>query len=141
MGRRGCRPRSRRRPRAAGLPEANRAETARQRRSPPRSADRRTAATWPSGGELALALRRAQRVGAGLQLLGAAAVGGPQPRPLVRVVAVGVHVPVRAAGVPDRAGQRPAQLAIEALGGLALDLDALRVGPVELLERGDHVAD
>ena len=54
-----------------------------------------------------------QLVGAALDPRGAAPVGAPQPRPLVRVVAVLVDVPVRAAGVPDGAGQRGAQLAVE----------------------------
>src|SRR5947209_19906410 len=56
-----------------------------------------------------------------------ARVGTPKPRPLVRVVAVLVHVPIGAAGVPDAAGEGRAQLAVEGFGPLAPDLDPARV--------------
>ena len=55
----------------------------------------------------------------GSTLAGAAAVGAPGPRPLVRVGAVLVHVPVGAARVPDGAGECVAELAVEARRGLA----------------------
>ena len=48
----------------------------------------------------------AERVGGRVELGRAAPVVAPQPRPLVRVVAVLVDVPVRAARVPDRPGER-----------------------------------
>src|SRR6476619_3464949 len=93
----------------------------------------------PSGAGVADGRRRggSELVGTGNQVLGAAAVAAPQPWPLARVVAVLVDVPVRAAGVPDGVAQGLAQLAVEALGGLAPNLDA--PGPVafELAQRRD----
>src|SRR3954463_9614654 len=74
------------------------------------------------------------------ELRGAPPVGAPQPRPLVRVVAVLVHVPVGAARVPDRPRERRPQLAVELVGDLRLDLDPLRVRPLELLQARQHVA-
>ena len=68
-----------------------------------------------------------------------ALVGGPQERPLVRVVAALVHVPVRAARVPDAHREARAQLAVELLRPLARHLDAPRARALERTEGGDHV--
>src|SRR5262249_54928091 len=52
-----------------------------------------------------------------------AAIGAPQPGPLIGVVAILIHVPARAAGVPDSAGEGGPQLPVERLGRLPADLD------------------
>src|SRR4051794_3957363 len=70
----------------------------------------------------------------------AAAVGAPPPWPLVRVVAVVVDVPVRAAGVPDGAAQRRAQLTVEPRRGVAAHLDLLRARALELAQPSEHMA-
>src|SRR3954466_1354926 len=83
---------------------------------------------------------RSELVRARFEPRGAASVGAPQPWPLVRVVAVVVDVPVRAAGVPDGGVQCGTELAVERLGGAAVDLDLLRSRALELAQRGDHMA-
>src|SRR5712691_6316381 len=93
------------------------------------------------GGPLALGRGRAHLVGARLGLRRPAAIPAPQPGPLVRIVAVLVDVPVRAPRVPHRSAEGVPKLAIEALGGLAADLDPARVGALELPEGIDHVVD
>src|SRR5215216_426540 len=88
-----------------------------------------------------LARDRLELVRAGLEPSGPAAIGGPRPGPLVRVVAVLVDVPVRAAAVPDGAGQGGPQLAVEILGCPAADLDPAGVGAGQFVERRDDVVD
>src|SRR3954469_7444155 len=85
-------------------------------------------------------LEAGELVRAWFEPCGAAAVGAPQPWPLVRVVAVVVDVPVGAAGVPDGGVQCGTELPVEHLGGVAVDLDLLRSRALELAQRGDHMA-
>src|ERR1019366_2610940 len=80
-------------------------------------------------------------VGAGSELGGPAPVGAPRPRPLVRVVAVFVHVPVGASGVPHAGAERVAQLPVKARSRVAADLDRSRAGALERVGRLDHVLD
>src|SRR2546421_2382349 len=70
---------------------------------------------------------------------GAPFVRAPQPRPLIRIIPVFVQIPARATGVPDRAAERGAKLAVEQLSRLALDLDRRCSLAVELAERHQHV--
>src|SRR5215211_376716 len=72
-----------------------------------------------------------------LELGGPPAVVAPGPRPLVRVVAVLVDVPVGAAGVPHSAGERGTQLAVEPLRRLRPHLDSLGVPALELAQRAE----
>src|SRR3954452_23967400 len=65
---------------------------------------------------------RCEVIRARLQLCGAPAISAPEPGPLVRVVAVLVDVPVRAARMPDGPDECGAQLAVELLSRLASDL-------------------
>src|SRR3954454_10840603 len=87
-----------------------------------------------------LVRRRSELVRAWFEPRGAAAVGAPPPWPLVRVVAVVVDVPVRAAGVPHGAAQRRAQLTVERRRGVAADLDLLRARALELSQPSEHMA-
>src|SRR3954465_7047601 len=83
---------------------------------------------------------RSELVRARFEPRGAVAVGAPSPWPLVRVVAVVVDVPVRAAGVPDGAAQRRAQLTVERRRGMLADLDLLRARALELSQPSKHMA-
>src|SRR6266550_8485654 len=105
------------------------------------SVDRRVLLDYVDGPWQRVLVRcRSELVRAWFEPRGAAAVGAPQPWPLVRVVAVVVDVPVRAAGVPDGGVQCGTELAVEDLGGVAVDLDLLRSRALELAQRSDQVA-
>ena len=107
-----------------------RVEVDREGREQERDEDQRPAAhaIEPSASADAAQLIRAR-----IDASGPPTVSAPQPRPLVRVVAVLIDIPIRAARVPDGACERGAQLPVEVRGGATCDLDLARVRSLRAL--------